>query len=359
MARFRCRQCGKEYDMLPAGCFCGNSNVAMWEVLPPQTPDKNDAPLSANADWQQPAAPQPPQTADWQRNTPQPPQTANWQQPAPQPPQTANWQQPAPPVPQTAGSGGGKKKNTALIAVIVALVLILLGVCGYFAWQYFSDREPEATTEESTAKKKEKEDTTEEEPGSDEAQTEAPATEAPATEAPATEAPATEAPATAAPTTAAPVTEAPTTEAPDARTLSFYGITITIPNSFRAVSDGDDYKAYELGEELAYIEMEYDSDFTYERFVDEYGSAEQFAEKFSEYVEFSEEGDTTVLSATEKTVSGRKVVLAEFGLDNEQIQIYLIFFDDHLVFLEFYIHDVTDTASVNTLNVAINSAVIE
>ena len=49
MSTFRCRQCGREYEELPASCFCGNTNPALWEADSKKTP--LDAPKpTVNAD---------------------------------------------------------------------------------------------------------------------------------------------------------------------------------------------------------------------------------------------------------------------------------------------------------------------
>ena len=187
MNTFRCKMCGREFEELPASCFCGNSNPVMWDIFPgagsgqqprddaPQPPagntwqqQMNAAGQPANNAWQQPRddAPQPPAGNTWQQQMNAAGQPANnaWQQPASnaQAPASNAWQQPQAPnaqppayaPPQGMNVEGKKKKKTVLIVVIVVAVVAALCVGGYFLWEMFSSgsdvgENTETTTEDA------------------------------------------------------------------------------------------------------------------------------------------------------------------------------------------------------------------
>ena len=209
---FQCRQCGRTYEELPASCFCGNANPALWDVQfdapgrtqPVQQPTDR-APFQAQP-VQQPMdrAPFQAQPGGYERQAVQyAPQPA-----APQPPK--------------------KKSNKGLIAVVIVLALLLAGVGGYLAWDHFANNNVSDAEEEDDDDKKSKDNNNKN--GGGEETEEPAATEAPATEAPATEAPTTEAPTTQAPTT----TEPPATQ-PDGlngNRYTYRGVSITLPDGF-------------------------------------------------------------------------------------------------------------------------------
>ena len=136
MRTFRCKQCGSLYEAVPTVCVCGNNNLSMWEAMDPSGgyPQYGYPAQPANNGWQQPVN-------STQQQAPAAPQ---WQQPA--------YATPQPPAPQRQ-TGGGKKKNTALIAVILAVVLIGLGVGGYFLWQHFSGDSPSSSQDDDDKEK--------------------------------------------------------------------------------------------------------------------------------------------------------------------------------------------------------------
>ena len=111
---FKCKQCGREYAALPAGCVCGNADPALWEITslpspPPQTPPQT-APQTVRLDIPQQSVRQD-----------APPRQAN----APR--------QPVPPAaPQK------KKSRAPLIIGIVAGVLALV-IAGIFIVKALND----------------------------------------------------------------------------------------------------------------------------------------------------------------------------------------------------------------------------
>ena len=159
MSAYRCKNCGREFEQMPAACLCGNSDPMLWEAA--------DAPQPQATDGQPPAY-APPQ-----------PQVPNGQPPAfvPPQPQVPNGQPPAyaPPQPQENGGGKNKKSSRTLLIVLLcaALAIPALGVGGYFAYKHFAGNNTASQSEDedggkknnADSKKKNKEDPSEESAG--------------------------------------------------------------------------------------------------------------------------------------------------------------------------------------------------
>ena len=346
MALIRCRQCGREYEEMPASCFCGNSNPVMWEIFPGagngQQPGDDAPQPSAGNTWQQ------------QMNAVGQPANSGWQQ------QTGGWQQPqtpdAPPAaytpPQPQENGGGKGKKTALIILIVLLSAALLAVGGYVVWQqFFSD--PAASSSED-----DEEDGDEQKSRDKEKNTEAPSagttTESPAqTTAEQTTEPTTERP-------TEPETE-PVTE-PDDETLTwdirFHGISVTVPQAFNREYADEDYQAFTYKGDRAYVELSLEEDGDYQEFLDEYDSEEAYAEEMMSYLTGMDKENLSVSECSHQIYAGHDVVNVRYKSGNQEVLVYLIFTDDGMVWTAFMVDDINDTEALEMLNIAASSIVI-
>ena len=108
MSAFRCIQCGREYEEMPASCFCGNKNPAWWSVVPDQSAgakasEAQQGGYAAPPAWNGAPAPQPNNgaPAQWGNNAPAqwgnnaPGQWGN-NTPAPENGPQTRWDNPAP-----------------------------------------------------------------------------------------------------------------------------------------------------------------------------------------------------------------------------------------------------------------------
>ena len=355
MSKFRCNQCGREYEGIPAACLCGNSNPAMW------TPAGSVPPQPANNDWQQPVNNVPPQPANngWQQ-----PQNGAWQQPV-----NSGWQQPAYGTPQSPApqqqTGGGKKKNTALIAVILAVVLIGLGVGGYFLWQHFSgddasssqdgdeDKEKEKDKDDDKDKDKDKDknqDTEKNNAGDDDDDADDDDDDDADDDADADDDDDDADDDADADDEDEDANGNNGTQPADAdNQASFLGVTVTIPDGFVMSASGDDYHTYYSADDSTYFYIEKDE------YDGEYSSLKEYIE-----AKCSQMSDTDVGDITERTIGGHSAVsvhMAHTG-GTEAVDYVFIEFNGYNVLVGYYYNNyesITDhakfKASLNSITV--------
>ena len=282
MRTFRCKQCGSLYEAVPTVCVCGNNNLSMWEAMDPSGgyPQYGYPAQPANNGWQQPVN-------STQQQAPAAPQ---WQQPA--------YATPQPPAPQRQ-TGGGKKKNTALIAVILAVVLIGLGVGGYFLWQHFNGDSPSSSQDDDDKEKdKEKDEDKDEDKdkdGKDEDE------------------------------------DGDVQPALSGSTVSYLGATITLPEGFVLDDQGENYVCYYKEDQnvFFYIEKENING-------NEYESLKDLVDD-----EFGYLTECEIQNVREFTICGTRGISLRLihTSATEAIDYMFIQVDDYFLCLEFYYYD--------------------